>query len=195
MGISVLILAAGAARRMNQAKMLLSFRNSTILETIIAAAKEINPDTICIVTGYYHQEIQEYIQDDQVRFVYNERWEEGMSDSIKKGLAYLMAQNPDMESVLVMVADQPFIKSALLLQMLQLKIQSKKGIVAARYAGINGTPVLFGKDHFSSLEKLLGDKGARSILQQYPDDLVTVDFPLGEIDIDTDDDYKKMLLK
>jgi CTP:molybdopterin cytidylyltransferase MocA len=38
----------------------------------------------------------------------------------------------------------------------------------------------------------VGDKGARSILQQYPDDLIRIDFPLGEIDIDTEADYYKL---
>jgi molybdenum cofactor cytidylyltransferase len=194
-GVSVLILAAGAARRMNQAKMLLSFENTTILESLIEKVKEINPDAICIVTGFFHDAIIEKIKNDQVQFVFNERWEEGMSGSIKKGLAYLVQQNPLMNSILIMVADQPFISSALLHGMVQLQLETKKSIIAASYAGINGTPVLFGRDHFSSLEKLMGDKGARSILHQYPNDLITVEFPMGEIDIDTEDDYYKMLLK
>jgi molybdenum cofactor cytidylyltransferase len=193
-GLSVLILAAGAARRINQAKMLLPFGNATILQTIIDHAKEIKPDSICIVTGFYHQEIIAKIQDVQIQFVYNELWEEGMSSSIKKGISYLVNQNPELMAVLILVADQPYISSNLLNDMIQLQEQTGKGIVAAGYAGISGTPVLFGRDHFSNLEKLSGDKGARSILHQYQNDLITVDFPLGEIDIDTEDDYQKLLL-
>jgi molybdenum cofactor cytidylyltransferase len=118
-----------------------------------------------------------------------------MSESIKKGLSHLMQQNPDLESVLIMVADQPYITSVMLQKMINLKLKTNKGIVAASYAGVNGTPVLFGRNHFSSLEKLVGDKGARSILHQYPNDLVTIDIPQGEIDIDTEEDYKKILPK
>lgn len=194
-GLSVIILAAGAARRMNQAKMLLPLGDTTILETIIDKTKEISPDHICIVTGLYHNEIVSKIQDEQLRFVYNEKWEEGMSGSIKKGLAHLIGQNPELELVLILVADQPFITSTLLKEMIQMQTQTNKGIVAASYAGVAGTPVLFKCTHFSNLEKLVGDKGARSILQQYPDDVMTVEFPLGEIDIDTEDDYLKLLLK
>ncbi len=194
-GLSILILAAGAARRMGKAKMLLPFGNSTILQTIIENAKAINSDTICMVTGYYHHELIASIADEKVRLVYNERWEEGMSGSIKKGLSYLISQSPEMKAVLILVADQPFISSALLNEMIQLQTITNKGIVAASYTGIAGTPVLFTVNHFSSLEKLSGDKGARSILQLYPNDLITVDFPLGDIDIDTQDDYNKLLLK
>ena len=194
-GLSVIILAAGAARRMKQAKMLLPFEHSTILQTILASAKDIEPDTICVVTGFYHKEILQIIHDEQVHFIFNEQWEEGMSGSIKKGLSYLVQQNPELQSVLIMVADQPYITSALLKEMITLQEQGQKGIIAASYAGIHGTPVLFRKNYFSSLENLVGDKGARSILQHYPDDLVTVGFPLGEIDIDTEEDYKKIVLK
>lgn len=193
-GLSILILAAGAARRMNQAKMLLPFGNSSILQTIIETAKEINPDTICIVTGFYHDEIISTIQDDDISFVFNELWQEGMSGSIKKGLSYLVNLNPELESVLIMVADQPYITSILLHKILELQVQTNKGIVAASYAGIIGTPVLFRSLHFSNLEKLSGDKGARSILHQYPNDVITVNFPLGEVDIDTEEDYHKLLL-
>ena len=194
-GLSVIILAAGAARRMKQAKMLLPFEHSTILQTILARAKDIEPDTICVVTGFYHKEILQIIHDEQVHFIFNEQWEEGMSGSIKKGLSYLVQQNPELQSVLIMVADQPYITYALLKEMITLQEQGQKGIIAASYAGIHGTPVLFRKNYFSSLENLVGDKGARSILQHYPDDLVTVGFPLGEIDIDTEEDYKKIVLK
>ncbi len=194
-GLSVIILAAGAARRMKQAKMLLPFEHSTILQTILARAKDIEPDTICVVTGFYHKEILQIIHDEQVHFIFNEQWEEGMSGSIKKGLSYLVQQNPELQSVLIMVADQPYITSALLKEMITLQEQGQKGIIAASYAGIHGTPVLLRKNYFSSLENLVGDKGARSILQHYPDDLVTVGFPLGEIDIDTEEDYKKIVLK
>lgn len=193
-GLSIIILAAGAARRMNQAKMLLPFGETTILETIIEKVKEINPEHLCIVTGHYHNQMVAKIQDDQIRFMYNEQWEEGMSGSIKKGLAYLVGENPELELVLIMVADQPFITSSLLLEMIALQSTTKKGIVAASYAGVAGTPVLFQSKHFSNLEKLTGDKGARSILQQYQDDLMTIDFPLGEIDIDTEEDFHKLSL-
>lgn len=194
MGVSVIILAAGAARRMNQAKMLLPFEEHTILETIIGKAKEIKPDHICVVTGYYHNQIVAKVSDHEICFVYNEQWEQGMSTSIKKGLGFLTSQDSNIPQLLIMVADQPYISTSLLQKMLQLQIQSNKSIVAACYAGVAGTPVLFQSKHFSNLEKLTGDKGARSILQQYPDDLVTIDFPLGKIDIDTVEDFQKLSL-
>jgi len=194
-GLSVLILAAGSASRMNRAKMLLPIGDTTLLQKIIDAAKGINPDCICVVTGAYHQKIIETIQDQELRFVLNENWQDGMAGSIKKGLAFLRDCDPAMKSVLILVADQPFVSTSLFASMLELQLITNRGIIAAHYAGVNGTPVLFKKDYFSSLEELSGDKGARALLQQFSDDLSTVDFPLGEFDIDTEEDYHKIQLK
>ena len=55
MSRGVLILAAGAASRMNLAKMLLTFNSVSILSHIVEEVKTTNPDHICLVTGYYHK--------------------------------------------------------------------------------------------------------------------------------------------
>jgi len=195
MRTAVIILAAGAARRMSQPKMLLPFGNSSILEKLIEEVKASNIDSICLVSGYYHQVIQERMGVGTFSLIFNEQWQSGMASSIVKGIEYLQKQGAGFDSVIIAVSDQPYLNRDLLLNMLQLQRDSGKGIVAASYAGINGTPVLFTKAYFSKLEKLTGDQGARSILQQYPDDLITIDFPLGEIDIDTEEDYNKFLHK
>lgn len=45
--------------------------------------------------------------------------------------------------------------------------------------------------YFEELDQLKGDKGARVILHHYPDDLETVDFEMGGLDIDTVSDYER----
>jgi molybdenum cofactor cytidylyltransferase len=40
--------------------------------------------------------------------------------------------------------------------------------------------------------KLSGDTGARKIIQQNMNDMTTILFPEGEIDIDTEEDYEEL---
>jgi molybdenum cofactor cytidylyltransferase len=40
---------------------------------------------------------------------------------------------------------------------------------------------------------LTGDQGAKGLLKKYSEDLATVDFPDGYIDIDTQEDYENLL--
>jgi molybdenum cofactor cytidylyltransferase len=52
---------------------------------------------------------------------------------------------------------------------------------------------LFGWPYFNALTTLSGDTGAKQLLKQYPDDVATVPFPKGGIDIDTEEDVKEII--
>lgn len=187
----VMILAAGEASRMGKAKMLLPFKDTTILEKILDEVLVLNPGIVSVVTGRYHGEISSIIKNPVVELVYNAEYQKGMSSSIQKGLTAMLKQCKDMQFLFILVADQPFLNQALLQRMIQLHQESKKGLIAASYQGVAGTPLLLTAKYFEELYQLRGDKGARVILHQNPDDLETVDFEMGGLDIDTVSDYER----
>ncbi len=194
MKLGAVILAAGAASRMQKAKMLLPFAKRTILSHILEEALAIEPDKLCLVTGCYHNEIRESLSEQEVHLVFNEYWKEGMAGSIGLGLATLLQWERNLDAVILLVSDQPFISRQLLATMSAIGTASDKGIVAATYSGITGTPVLFKSNYFTQLQNLRGDSGAKSILKRYPEDVERVDFPLGAVDIDTPEDYENYCL-
>ena len=195
MNTAVIILAAGSASRMNQPKMLLPFRSSNILSQLLSEVKVIEPDHICLVTGFYHQLIIDNIDKKNLDIVYNENWKDGMASSIKKGLSELLNKNDKLTAVYIVVSDQPYLNSGILQKMKLMQVENKKGIIAAKYNEVIGTPVLFQKKYFKELMNLKGNTGAKSILIQHPEDTATVDFILGAIDIDTAEDYEKLSLQ
>jgi len=75
---------------------------------------------------------------------------------------------------------------------METKKTTGKGIVASAYAGTVGTPVLFDKSYFQALASLRGDQGAKKLLKMYAQDMATVPFEQGEVDIDTADDLKRL---
>jgi molybdenum cofactor cytidylyltransferase len=191
MSTGVLILAAGAAFRMNEAKMLLAFGSTSILGHIVEEVKASKPDHICLVTGYYHKEIVESIDISGLFIVHNEHWREGMASSISRGVREMIKKYPAVSSVMIVVSDQPHLNRKVLHEMFSEQTKTKKGIIAAQYGKVTGTPVLFAKKYFNQLMELTGDTGAKSILQQHKTDIATVEFSLGAIDIDTAEDYEK----
>jgi molybdenum cofactor cytidylyltransferase len=192
MSTGVLILAAGAAFRMNEAKMLLAFGSTSILGHIVEEVKASKPDHICLVTGYYHTEIVESIDISGMFIIHNEHWREGMASSISRGIREMTKKYPSLSSVMIVVSDQPHLNRKVLNEMFTDQGKTKKGIIAAQYGKVTGTPVLFAKKYFNQLMELTGDAGAKSILQQYKTDIATVEFSLGAIDIDTAEDYEKL---
>ena len=41
--------------------------------------------------------------------------------------------------------------------------------------------------------KLQGDRGAKKIINKYPDLVYAIDFPQGEIDLDTLENYQQLI--
>ena len=191
----VMILAAGEATRMGKAKMLLPFKKTTILAHLIEEITLVEPNIIQLVTGYYHDLIQVQISTDKVDIIQNPHYSLGMSSSIQVGLTAMIKACPDLDFLVIVVSDQPYLNQSILLRLLTKQQQTAKGIIASYYNGIKGTPVLLSSAYFSHLYNLTGDKGARVILQQFPDDIATIEFENGALDIDTPEDYELLCKK
>jgi len=191
----VLILAAGQASRMGQAKMLLPYKGTTILAHLIEEILSTEPTIAQLVTGHYHDLIQEQISTEKVAIIRNLNYLLGMSSSIQVGLTALLKACPDLDFMVILVSDQPFLNRSILLSLINKHQQTKKGIIASTYNGVQGTPVLLSSAYFNHLYNLTGDKGARVILQQFPSDIETIEFESGELDIDTMDDYERFCKK
>lgn len=97
-----------------------------------------------------------------------------------------------LDAVIFIACDQPYITPELLQELMDAYQDSRKDIVASSYAGTAGIPALFGKPFFDWLLALKGDEGAKKIIMQNPDGVAVVDFPQGNIDIDTQADYQEL---
>lgn len=187
----VMILAAGEASRMGMAKMILPFKKRTILAHLIEEIHSVAPNMIHLVTGHYHDLILAEINTEKVNIVHNPDYKLGMSHSIQVGLTAMLKACPTLDFLIIVVSDQPFLNRSILRSLLIKQQETAKGIIASFYNGIKGTPVLLSSAYFTQLYNLTGDKGARVILQQFPNDVETVEFEKGELDIDTVEDYER----
>lgn len=188
----VIILAAGASLRMGQAKQQLPFKGKTLLSHSIDAAVDSPADKVVVVLGANLEKIAPGPLHQKVQLVINKEWSEGMSSSLKAGLWSLLASDNEMESVLVMLCDQPFVDSALLGALFALKSKSGAPVVACDYGPITGPPAVFDKALFPDLLKLHGTAGAKKIIHQFDSFVEKYYFPAGKIDIDTPEDYKDL---
>jgi molybdenum cofactor cytidylyltransferase len=187
----IIILAAGNSTRMGEPKQLMMYKNKTFLQHIIEEAKNASLDPVICVVGYQSELVTKSISGTGASIVYNNQWPEGMGSGIAAGIKQLLLS--DADSVILSVSDQPYISSDLFRTMAEWKDKSGKGIVACTYAGTLGTPVLFTKDYFDRLISLNGDLGAKSIVKMNLPDVCPVEFEKGIVDIDTKQDYKKLI--
>lgn len=190
----IIILAAGNSSRLGTPKQLLPYKGKTLLQHIVdeALAAQLHP--VVAVTGANHEAISQSISQ-PVHLAFNANWQEGMASGIAVGMQTLLSVNNTIEAVILAVCDQPFVSSGLFFQLNFVQKQTGKGIVASQYANTTGTPVVFTSTYFTQLLHLSGEGGAKKLLAMYEADVATIPFPNGNIDIDTEDDYNKLVKK
>ncbi len=189
----IVIMAGGQSRRLGTPKQLLSFRENTLLGYTIEVALSAQCGPVLVVLGSGSQIIRAAIEAYPVVVVENEGWEEGMGSSLRVGLQEMLKIQPDTDAIIFMVCDQPFVTKSLLLCLISTQVTTGKGITASGYLGKMGTPALFQKKYFGELMELKGDTGARILLKEYDKDVVTIPFEAGITDIDTKQDYERLM--
>ncbi len=193
MECGIVLLAAGASSRMGRPKQLLMYQGKTLLDHAISSAKNSKAKSIVLVIGANEDAIVQSVVAPRITIVQNKSWEQGMATSIKTGLQKILTEKPGIESVIFMACDQPFVTADLLNKLIDSYVQTQKPIIASSYGNSAGIPALFDKTIFAALMKLTGDKGAKKIINQHPDLVYSIEFPLGNNDIDTLSDYEQLV--
>ena len=189
----IIILAAGSSSRLGSTKQLLYYKGKSLLAHTVDEALEAKLHPIIVVTGADATQVSQAIKNEQATTVHNESWQQGMASGILCGLHAITSSHTEIKQVIIAVCDQPFISATLFQQLIYKQAESNRGIIACAYADTTGTPVLFSQRYFNELAGLQGDEGAKKLLITYRDDVATIDFPQGKIDIDTKEDYRQLL--
>ncbi len=182
--VAVVVLAAGASRRMGRPKQLLRFEGTTLLRHTVQRALHSVCRPVVVVLGCRAAEIAPQLDGFAVSLVVNQDWQEGMSTSIRAGLNWLQKASAPPPAVIFMTCDQPAVNGDLLDRLADLHRFGDAPIVACRYKGTLGVPALFAASLYPHLMALRGDQGARSILRSEVRPHETIDFPAGAFDID-----------
>jgi molybdenum cofactor cytidylyltransferase len=193
MNIGIIILAAGSSSRMGRSKQLLEIEGEPLLCRCVKVALQVNPSSAVVILGANEKPHRDVIEKLPVRIISNHYWNTGMGSSIKTGLNYLLQSGAELDGVIIMVCDQPALTSDHLRKLIETFYKKKKTIIASGYSNSSGVPVLFGRSFFSNLLLLGDDHGAKKIVTQFPEQVETVAFPKGSLDLDTEEDYLNFL--
>ena len=189
--IGIVILAAGGSTRLGSPKQLLEDTEGiTLIRRMNQLAHSSTCDKVITVLGAKHEIIRKEIEDLDGEILINEEWSSGIASSIKLSIKRISQDHPELEALLFLVCDQPFVNKILIDSIIKEYSQSGKPIVASHYQNILGTPALFDRKIFPELLKLEGDRGAGKVIQLDIERVATVAFEEGLFDIDTPSDYE-----
>jgi molybdenum cofactor cytidylyltransferase len=119
---------------------------------------------VLVVTGHEAAEVRTALRDLPVAFRHAADFADGMSASLKAGIA---AIPPEYRAALICLGDMPFVLPETLDRLAEF--HAGQAAVFPTYEGKRGNPVLLARSLFDGIMKLSGDEGARSLLRAIPD--------------------------
>jgi molybdenum cofactor cytidylyltransferase len=189
--VGAIVLAAGSSSRMGQPKQLLPIDGQPMVRRVTEAMCESGLGQVVVVVGAHAEAVTAALAGLPVEIVTNQDWAEGMSTSLRAGLGAL---GPEVQAVLIALADQPALTPDLLRTLVARHQSSGAPITAPFYRGQRGNPVLFDRNLFPELLAVEGDRGGRALFARYHGQIecLEVDDPAVIQDIDTYEDYERM---
>jgi CTP:molybdopterin cytidylyltransferase MocA len=185
--VGVVLLAAGQGSRFGDEapKTLARLGRRPLLTHAVAAATMSGLRPLVVVVGCHAPEVAK-AAGTLAEIVENPDWAEGMSTSLRAGLAAVLP-DPTVTAVAVALADQPRIGADAYRRLVSAH-QNGAALAVATYDGKRGHPVLIGRAHFDEAMRMTGDEGARSLLAAHDVVEVPCDGTGDAADVDTQAD-------
>jgi molybdenum cofactor cytidylyltransferase len=191
--LAALVLAAGRSTRMGGPnKLLAEIGGRPLVRIAVEQALASKARPVIVVTGHQRERVEAALSGLDVTFVHNPDYSEGMSTSVKAGIAAVPA---DADGAIVCLGDMPQV-DARLIDRLLAAFDPEKGalVVVPTMDGKRGNPVVWSRRFFPELAALGGDVGARHLIASYPEAVaeVAVAGRAALVDVDTPDALKEL---
>ena len=180
-----LILAAGASRRFGSPKQLVRIDGRPMLHAAVSRAVEVVGHSVSVVLGAHAGELAPLLSHSPASIVINRDWEQGMSSSIRAGIARIPGS---VDGLLIMLCDQPSVTGEDLRRLVATWRRQPDYAAAAQFGATTGAPAIFPRWLFRELAELRGDRGAGTLLQRHADRVVRVLIAAAALDVDTPED-------
>ena len=191
--VGLILLAAGESRRMGRAKQLLPFADTTLIRHACQTALATPARPVVVVLGANGDACASEIADLPVTCTRNPAWTEGMSGSLRAGLACLVELAPQITGAVILLVDQPLVSASDVTALLAAWEPLRTPIAAAAYDGVLGVPAVFSRALFPDLAALRGQEGARVVIARHAAGMASVAIPAATHDLDTHEDYRRTL--
>ncbi|MBN1147518.1 MAG: putative selenium-dependent hydroxylase accessory protein YqeC [Anaerolineales bacterium] len=188
--VAGIILAAGASSRLGQAKQLLPWRDQPLVRHVARLALDAGLSPLVVVTGFADSQVRTALDDLPIEVVYNPYWKDGQSRSVQAGLGALP---PETGAAVFLLADQPHIPAGLVRSLVECHATTLSPIVAPLIDGQRANPVLFDRQVFPDLMALRGDEGGRRLFSRQRVAWVPWHDSTLTLDVDTQEDYRRLL--
>lgn len=187
--IAAVVLAAGRSRRMApHNKLLIADKTGKpMIARVVDNVLSSGARPVLVVLGHMAAEVEQILGGRPVQFVHAPDYAEGLSASLKAGIA---AVPPTCAAAIVCLGDMPLVTGRMIDRLLATYDPTEgRRIVLPTFRGKQGNPMLWDRSYFEEILRITGDSGARFLLGKHleavaevemADDAVLRDFDTTE---------------
>lgn len=187
--IAAVVLAAGRSRRMAPHNKLLvtDKAGKPMIARVVDNVLSSNARPILVVLGHQAEQVEHALAGRPVRYVHAQDYAEGLSASLKAGIA---AVPPECSAALVCLGDMPLVTGRMMDRIVSMyDPEEGRLIVQPTFRGKQGNPMLWDRRFFADILAISGDSGARFLVGKHAevvaeiemaDDAVLRDFDTTE---------------
>ncbi|MER9506431.1 molybdopterin-binding/glycosyltransferase family 2 protein [Mesorhizobium sp. M0579] len=183
--VDIVLLAAGRSSRMGGPNKLLAlFDGKPLVRRTVERALASKATSTVVVTGHQRERVHAALSGLDVIFADNPDFADGLSSSLKAGIARVGAE---AAGAMIVLGDMPGISSTDLDRLIEaFRRDGGRSVVRAAHDGRRGNPVLLPRALFGGIAHLEGDTGARHLVEAEGLDVIDVEIGDGaSIDVDT----------
>lgn len=185
--VAAVVLAAGHSARMGTNKLLVELGGEPLVRHAVTAARASVATDVIVVTGTDADRVRAALAGLAVRFVHNPDHATGMASSLRVGVTAAAGAR----AALICLGDMPKITAAHLDALIGAfsTADDDRAIIVPTFEGKRGNPVVWGRAHFGSIAELIGDVGARALIERHLAEvrMVALDDAAVLVDVDTPD--------
>jgi molybdenum cofactor cytidylyltransferase len=189
--MEAIVLAAGYSSRANAFKMTLPMGQMSVLEQTISKFEGLC-NRVIVVAGFQaeiiREEIVKIISENaysfQIKFVYNQNFDQGMFHSIQKGCNEVNAP-----TFFITPGDCPLVKK----ETVQLLAKHKGNVVIPSFDYKGGHPIKLSSVVKQKILETNPESNLRVVLDGYEKQYMNVDDEGVLMDVDTPEDYQKAI--
>ena len=167
--VRAVVLAAGAARRFGDDKLLADLGGRPVLQHVLDRLAEAGLDDPVVVLAADREQRSAGLAWRRATRVVNPRPDDGLSSSLRIGWAAVLSAEPQLDAVLIVLGDQPRVDPALVRALVEAPLDQQRPLVAPRFRGGGGpNPLRVEATAASLVAGASGDRGLGPLIESAP---------------------------
>ena len=189
--IAGVVLAAGTSTRMGQNKLLMELYGEPLVRRAVARAARAGLDPLIVVLGHEADRVQSALDGLVYQPVVNADYERGVNSSLRAGIQAASASGA--RAAVVVLADMPFVTTAMLETLMETYQQGSVPLVISDYDGVNAPPMLYDRSLFGELAQSEGQGCGKHVVKKHRHEAASAPWPAEALtDLDEPQDFQRV---